>query len=315
MKAPILTMAALALALVSFGPEARAGEPVFPAGSHIGLVPAGNLAPAKAFPGFADEAAAVKVVVAELPPPAFRAIEAAMRGKPKDAHISRDPAEMVTIASGFAILSHERTRDNDVPVSRWGLLLEGIGFAGLVTVQVPDKAAKTYSPQIVRKMLASVTVRDDVPVAEQMAKLPFRLTDLADFKTMRTIVPGTAVLLTDRTLGDDGKAAPYMIISAMRGGPARDEDRARFAEQAAFSMQGVREVKITSSEPLRFGGQQGYETRFFAKDVATEQDMAMIQWMRFASGGFLLMIAGAPKDQWSDAFPRFRKVRDGLDRP
>lgn len=308
----ILGLAAL-LALTT-GP-ARAADAIYPAGSHIGLVPAKGLTVAATFPGFEDKDAGVKVVAAELPPPAFYSIAAAMRAEAKNPGMVRDKARMFMSHAGFGLLSHETTKDGEVQVDRWGLALEQPGFTALVTVQVPASKRAAYSEDVILAMLASVTVREDVPAEEQLSKMPFRLKDLASFKSVRTIIPGAAVLLSDREAGEPGKAEPYMILSAMPGGPARPEDRARFAEQAVLGIQGLENVKVSSSEPMRLGGQQAFETRFTAKDQASGAEMTMIQWLRFGNTGFLLMIAGAPNDDWREAFPRFRKVRDAVERP
>ena len=40
--------------------------------------------------------------------------------------------------------------------------------------------------------------------------------------------------------------------------------------------------------------------------------MTVVQWIRFGGSGSLRIIASAPRDQWTDAFTRFRAVRDGI---
>jgi hypothetical protein len=41
--------------------------------------------------------------------------------------------------------------------------------------------------------------------------------------------------------------------------------------------------------------------------------VTVVQWIRFNAGGASLrIIASAPQDQWTDAFSRFRAVRDGI---
>jgi hypothetical protein len=40
--------------------------------------------------------------------------------------------------------------------------------------------------------------------------------------------------------------------------------------------------------------------------------VTVVQWIRFGGGTSLRIIASAPRDQWSDAFTRFRTVRDGI---
>ena len=323
-------LAAPAIGLRPALAEDAASATVYPIANRVGLTPLPGLALATTFPGFEDVEAKVKVVAAELPPQAFRSIEAAMMKGNQPAGGKREKAEMFATKGGFGIISHESAKEGDAPVLRWSVLLDAGQFTALVTVQMPERAAAKYPADKMRIMLASVNVRNEVPAAEQLSKLPFKLNELADFKNVRTIVPGAAVLLSDPLPSENAKSAAqdkpaqdkpssklasYMILSVVPGGPERAEDRARFADQAVFGIQGLNEVKIISSEPLRLGGQAGYETRFTALDAASGEAVSMVQWLRFSNSGFLLMIAGAPKEAWIDAYPRFRKVRDGVGRP
>ena len=66
-------------------------------------------------------------------------------------------------------------------------------FAFVVTVQVPVEAHEIYTDEIVRKALASVTLRGAIPSAEILDKMPFKLNELADFKGVRSIMPGNWV--------------------------------------------------------------------------------------------------------------------------
>ena len=68
-----------------------------------------------------------------------------------------------------------------------------------------------------------------------------------------------------------------------------------------------------SSEPMRIGGQPGHELRATGKDAKTGAEIEIVQWLRFGSGAYLLMLGFAPKDDWVKALARFRAVRDGLD--
>lgn len=327
-------LAAPAIGLHPALAEDAASATVYPVANRVGLTPLPGLSLATTFPGYEDVEAKVKVVAAELPPQAFRSIEAAMMKGNQPAGGKREKAEMFATQGGFGIISHESAKEGDAPVLRWSVLLDAGQFTALVTVQMPERAAAKYPADKMRMMLASVNVRNEVPAAEQLSKLPFKLNELADFKNVRTIVPGAAVLLSDPLPSENAKndvkgdaqnkpspdkpsskLASYMILSVVPGGPERAEDRARFADQAVFSIQGLNEVKIVSSEPLRLGGQAGHETRFTALDAASGEAVSMVQWLRFSNSGFLLMIAGAPKEAWIDAYPRFRKVRDGVGRP
>jgi hypothetical protein len=67
------------------------------------------------------------------------------------------------------------------------------------------------------------------------------------------------------------------------------------------------------SEPVRIDGSAGYETRIDATSGKDNTPVTVVQWLRFGSGSNTLrIIASAPRDDWSKAFPRFRTVRDGI---
>jgi len=67
------------------------------------------------------------------------------------------------------------------------------------------------------------------------------------------------------------------------------------------------------SEPLRIGGQSGYQTMAEAKDARSGTDVMVVQWLRFGSGGFLQMIGVARADNWTSVLARLRAVRDSVE--
>jgi hypothetical protein len=322
---------ALVLALV-LASSAFAADPIFPSGSRVGLVPAEGLSPAKSFSGFEDSAQGVKLLLAELPPGAFEAFEQATRdqakaktgvaktgvgktGAPKTGTAMTGAAkpESFSTAAGKGYLSREAADAQGSPATRWAL----IAPAGSVTVyallEVPKAAAAAYPDATVRRMLATIAVRADVPAAEQIDQLPFKMTELAGFKTVRTLIPRSAILLTDGTEDSTPEDAPYVVVSTGSGGPAQPEDRGRFAQNLLSSIPGLKDSRIVSSEPVRIGGMSGYETRVEGTGAAQNTPMVIVQWLRFGSGGFLRIVGGASKEAWPQAFPRVRAVRDGIE--
>ena len=110
----------------------------------------------------------------------------------------------------------------------------------LVTVQVPDQDAD-YSDKAMRDAIATLALRDSVPDAEQLSRMPFKLTDFAGF-SIDEVLPGRAVILVDKAAADavqansqtkngqskdakdQSKDAPVfatrMFIAAVPGAPA-----------------------------------------------------------------------------------------------
>jgi hypothetical protein len=142
--------------------------------------------------------------------------------------------------------------------------------------------------------------------------MPFKLTELADFKNVRTLTPGAALVLADGDEHTGFEPAPFMVIGIIGAIPPQSEDRARFAQQAATQIPGVREARITMSEPIRIDGMPAYETRIDATSGKDNTSVTVVQWLRFGGPNTLRIIGSAPRDQWSSAFPRFRAVRDGI---
>lgn len=302
-----------ALLLAGAGTFAWSAEAVFPPGVRIGLVPAEGLAPAKAFTGFESDDDAVKVLITELPAAAYTEVETALKANP--AGNGPVKPELLTIAGGAAYYTLENAKIGDEAVRRYSMILPGSGFSGYVAVQVAQRAEAKFPTDAVKTMLASVVVRQDVPIEEQLATLPFKLAELSNFKTVRTLSPGAAILLGDTTgdLDANFEAAPFMIIGLIGNVPEKADDRSRFAQQAAAQIPGLREAKLTSSEPMRIDGSPGFETRIDAVSGKGNTPVTVVQWLRFGSAnGALRIIASAPRDQWSDAFTRFRAVRDGI---
>jgi len=307
--------AALAIALcvaAGWPRTARADEVVFPKGVRVGLVPLEGLTAAAAYPGFEAADQRVKVIVAELPKEAFASVEAAVKAnRPMSSgQPSIEPFELESGAKAY--LSRETATENGVGVRRFSILVGSADFSGYVAVQVPDNAGDGFSDQAVRKMLATVTLRSSVPPEEQLARLPFKLADTAGFKSIRALAGGT-VLLTDATDDTGLESSPYMLIGVMPDGPATPDDRDRFAQEIARTLPGLREIRITSSEPLRIEGLAGYETRLEAVTGRNNTPVRIVQWLRFSnSPATLRIVAGAKRDDWQPAFVRFRAVRDGI---
>jgi hypothetical protein len=302
---PFLT--ALALLIAATRP-ALADDPIFPSGVRIGLTPLVGLVRSKSFPGFESDDQTVKVLVTELPADAYAEVKNSLKNAPAGSPVK---PENIDTAGGPGFFTVETARDGAATVRRYSMILSGGTFSGYVAVQIPENAAKIYTDDAVRKMLASATTRKEVPVAEQLGMMPFKMTELANFKNVRTLAPGSAVVLADGDEATGYEPAPYMVIGLLGTTPPEPGDRARFAVEAARAIPGVRDIKITMAEAIRIDGQPGFETRLDGTSGKDNTAVTVVQWLRFGPN-ILRIVGSSPRDQWSDAFPRFRAVRDGI---
>jgi hypothetical protein len=288
----------------------RAADQVFPPGARVGVTPLVGLVPAKTFTGFETEDHSVKVLVAELPAAAYGEVTNAFKTNPAAAGTK---PESIETGAGTAFYTADTVRNAAGVVRHYSMILSGGAFSGYVDVQVPENATKIYSDDAVRQMFASAVIRKEVPVAEQLGLMPFKVSDLGGFKNVRALGATGALLLADGDETAGFETAPFMVIGLMGAVPTQPDDRARFAEQAARAIPGMHTGRITMSEPVRIEGMAGYETRIDATSGRDDTPVTLVQWLRFGGQGSLRIIGSAPRDQWDKAFPRFRTVRDGIE--
>ena len=181
-------LSALALLAVTMGGasvSALAADPVFPPGARIGMTPLVGLVPAKAFTGFETEDQSVKVLIAELPVAAYGEVTNAFKTNPAIAAGAKP--ETLETGAGTAYYTVETAKNASGTFRHYAMILSGGAFSGYVDVQVPENATKIYSDDAVRQMFVSAVIRKEVPVAEQLALMPFKVGDLGNFKNVRAL--------------------------------------------------------------------------------------------------------------------------------
>jgi hypothetical protein len=303
--------ACLVLCLI-LAPAAQAADPIFPIGSRVGLVPPAGMVVSKGFVGFEDVAKDSAILIAAQPPAAFPEIEKSLATDAlKKNGITVDNREEMKFDFGKGTLVTGKQTADKTRYRKWLLNVQTNDLTALVNVQVPEQET-AYPDATVRAALATLAVRATIPDAEKLSLLPFTLGDLAGFH-VENVLPGRAVMLIDTPDGvptDNFDAR--MFVAAFDGGPTENDDHAQFARMTFGQIVGIKDVQITMSEPLRIGGQSGFQTTAQAKDMKTGDDIMVAQWLRFGTGGFMQMIGMAKAGVWTTALTRLRAVRDGI---
>ena len=317
MRRPFSTAAFAALlavlASLAMAAPARAAEPVFPSASRIGLVPPSGLALSTRFPGFEDAARQVIVSFLDLPPTAYDELER-LAFSDDQRGLREVKRESFPFEGGVGFLISGVLEANGAKVHRWSLVanIASGGVAGLVMLvraDVPEAARAVYSDEVVRAMLASVSLRE-VPVDELLGLLPFKLTDFAGFRLVRVMPEGLVVV--DGPNNDTSKQA-YAIVTVGSGAPENADDRARFANDVLMTVP-LRGLQVATLEAMRIRGGPGIEIRATAAGAKGEP-VKLVQWLQFSRGGgnFLRVVGVAESDQWEAMFNRFRKLRDSVE--
>ena len=164
------------------------------------------------------------------------------------------------------------------------MIVPGAGFSGYVAVQIPENAVKIYTDEAVRQMFASAVTRKQVSADEQIALMPFKITDLADFKDVRTLAPGSSIILADGDESSGYESKPFMILGVIGATPQPPTTapasprrlRSRFPACASRASPCPSRSASTASRVSRPGS-----TAISGKD---KTPVTVVQWIRFSSG-------------------------------
>lgn len=293
---------------------AQAAEPVFPLGLRIGVIPPPGLVASTAFQGFEDRDRRVAMILSELPPDAYPAMDQvftidALKAK----GIEVEKREDLPLKEGHGFIVVARQQMGGTTVRKWALIAGTSALTAMITLEIPEAAAAAYPDDACRASLATFVVRAKVPSSEQLALLPYELRDLAGFHIVRALADGSA-LLTDGPNDTISQAdQPYILIAIPPVPAPQPEEREGFARRLLAATPGVKDIHIVRSEVLRIGGQPGHQLIAEAKDDPSTTPVTMVQWLRFGPGRFMHMFGLARTDVWQNEFMRMRTVRDGIE--
>lgn len=302
--------AALGLAL-SFH-AAFAAEPVFPPASRIGIVPPQDMVPAKRFAGFENEEKAAAITFIEMPAGAYGQLVSSLSKEAlKRQGMSVTFRESLKLGTKTGVLIGGTTSGPEAG-RKWVLALKDSDLTALLVAQVQG-GTDGYSEEQMRNALKSVALRGPVSLDEQVAALPFRISDTAGFRPVK-VLSGSSVLFTDGPL-DTFKALeqPVAILAASLMPPPSGDRRDQFAQVALTSNQILKDIVSERSESFRLKGQDWHEIVAKATDAASGRPVIVMQTIRFESDRYVRMVGIARIDQREQLLPRFRNLIDNLD--
>jgi len=292
--------------------SAQAADPVFLPGARIGLVPPAGMVPSRSFRGFEDPVRQAAIVITELGAETITHIDKeftpdAMKAGGLEFERREDVA--LADARGYLVIAHQDAAG--VRMRKWALVLARSDLTAIVLVVMPDAAKDAYPDAGLRASLASLAVRASVPDEEKFALLPYRLGELAGFRLVQAIPDGTAVLTYGRTDVAVAAAQPFFLIR-MSAGDVPLAERDSFARRVLARIEGLDDLRLLQSAPLRIGGEQGHEIIAEATDGKAHVGLTVVQWLRFGAGSHMQMLGIARRAAWPDVFPRMRALRDGI---
>jgi hypothetical protein len=313
MRLPRSLFGAFAVIALAITP-ALAANPIFPVNSRVGLVPPAGFAPSAKFPGFENPELNAAILIVELPAEAFAELEKGFTNEAlKGRGMTVAAREAITIADGRGLFVAGPQESGGQKRYEAVMIATASGITTVVSVQMLEAAHATLTDAMLRDSLKTVAVRKEVPDAERLSVLPYKLGNLAGFRIIRSGRDGAAILTEGPKDAVEAVTQPFMIIGIAPGQAPKPEERDAFARRIFNTAPGIKDVKIIRAEPLRMGRANGYEIVAEAKDLKSDVDVTTVQWLRFGSSGYMQMLGIARRTAWNDAFTKMRAIRDGVD--
>ncbi len=306
-------LTALAGLMLAAAP-AFAADPVFPPSSRVGLTPPPGFTASTKFSGFENQQASSVMLLVELPAEAYAELEKGFTDEALKARgMTVQSREPVTFKDGKGLIVSGPVDSGGAKRHDTVMIANVSGLATIVSVQMIEASRATLTQKVVGDSLKTLAVRQQVPEAERLSVLPYKIGDLAKFRIVRAGREGVAVLTDGPNDEVEAVAQPFVLIGVAPGGAPKPEERDAFARRLFGSAPGIKEIRITRAEPLRIGQAQGYEIVAEAKDAKTGTDVTTVQWLRFGQSGYLQMFAIVRRTAWSEVFPRLRAIRDSIE--
>jgi hypothetical protein len=284
-------------------------EPVFPPAGSLGLAPPAGMTPSKSFAGFEHRSGA-SIILMEMPPEAWDQIS--QKFTPEAVAASgfrvKGEREALPVQGGEGFVLRGSQSANGLTYTKWVAVVRGAPGTGLVTVQVPESAAKQVPGKAVEAALRTIAFRAKASVADQVAALPYTIGDTAGSRPV-IVFAGNSLILTEGPKDVDPQGEqPAILITPSLGQvavPAGGE--ATLARRVFAAHKDARDVAVTGEESSTRGSAIVVRLRGTYTDTRTSRPMAMTQTMVFEGDRYLRVLGFADAAK-ADALARAERV-------
>ncbi|MEL6478523.1 MAG: hypothetical protein AAFR17_14435 [Pseudomonadota bacterium] len=197
-----------------------------------------------------------------------------------------------------------------VEFTKWLALYTGEEVL-LVTYQSPPEVADP--PETIEAVFNSIRFGAALSLEEQLAALPYRVTDLGGMRITGTSA-GSAVSMTIGEADIDPESKQPFLFIAPSLGNAFVETPDPLTESARLlgSISTVEIGEVESEADVSVAGWPGKRLEATAVDRDSRRDLRVVQWVGFSERSYIRIIGLAPADLWDEALPAFEAVAAGV---
>lgn len=306
-----LGLATVALILCTAAPGFA--DPTFAPGSRAGLELPDGYTAAEKFSGFVNRPQGASILINEFPAVAYAQItegatDEALAGRGIIVEERRD----LEVPAGPAVLIIGSQQAAGITFRKWILIVGAPDVTAMLTVQIPEGAAPEQTSAI-EAALATVQVRAELSLDDQLAQLPFRLGVVEPMRIVR-VAAGSSVILT-RGPKDVVQAAgqPVLIVVSALNPPAADADIETLARATFDTIAGHDDKQIETAAPAQVAGGDGFEILGSGKHDGSGQPVALFQHMRLIPEGYIRIVGIAHPDTSEADIAMFRSISEAVE--
>ncbi|MBP2495832.1 hypothetical protein ABID82_004070 [Methylobacterium sp. PvP062] len=296
------------LAIAGPAPEACA-DPVFPAAGALGLTPPAGMSVSRRFAGF-EHPAGASIILVEMPPEAWDQINGRFTPEALAATGFRvkGGAETLPVAGGEGFVLRGTQPANGLTYAKWVAVVRGAPGTGLVTVQVPEKAARQVPAAAVEAALRTIAFRPKAGLTDQVAALPYTVGDMAGYRPA-AVFAGSSLLLTEGPKDvDPEREQPVIVVAPSLGqAPVPSGAEVAVARRLLASQKDFADVKVTDEARSSRGGAVVVRLRGTETDTKSGRALGVTQTMVFDGKRYLRVLGFADAGR-TDALDRADRV-------
>src|ERR1044072_8983885 len=208
---------ALAIVTLTVAP-ALAADPVFPLASRVGLVPPPGFLLSGRFAGFETPQANAAILLLSMPNEAYPEIEKNFTDEAlKSLGIQVATREAMTFKDGKGGFAAGPKEQDGTKRYEARMIANLAGVTALVSVQMLESSRATVTDAVVKEALKTLAVRQQVPEAERLAVLPYKIGELAGFRVVVSADDGLAVLTLGPKDAVENVEQPFVLMSVVIG--------------------------------------------------------------------------------------------------
>lgn len=308
LRGPCTGLVAGLVATLAVIPPARA-EPVFPPAGSVGLAPPAGMGPAMGFSGFEHRSGA-SIILTEMPPEAWDQISRKFTPEALAASGFRVEGrrEVLPVQGGEGFVLRGSQSANGLSYAKWVAVVRGAPGTGLVTVQVPEAAAKQVPGEAVEAALRTIAFRPKASVADQVAALPYTIGDTAGFRPA-IVFAGNGLVLTEgpKDVDPQGEQPAIIITPSLGQVKVPQGTESALARKVFAAHKDARDLAVTGEDRATRGDAIVVRLRGTYTDARTSRPMAMTQTMVFEGDRYLRVLGFADAAK-ADALARAERV-------